>query len=95
MPLERRELVAISGAAGVTALAGCYLLREATRDGIFDGDSERDIPSGLDVLHIRSGDDHVIADTDDPSYGMIRWEDGGRLTIEAGGSLGMEDINDG
>ena len=94
MPLERRELVAISGAAGGTALAGCYLLREATRDGVFDEDADRTIPPDLDVLHVRSGDEHVIAATDDASYGMIRWEDGGRLTIEPGGSLGLEDISD-
>lgn len=93
MPLERRELVAISGVAGVTALAGCYLLRDS-RDDIFDDGSRGEFPSDLDVLHIRSGDEHVIAAGDDATYGMVRWEDGGRLTIEQGGALELEDIND-
>lgn len=93
MPLERRELLAISGVAGATALAGCYLLRDSG-DEILDNGPQGEFPSDLDVLHIRSGNEHVIAAGDDPSYGMIRWEDGGRLTIESGGSLGLEDIND-
>lgn len=93
MPLDRRELLAVSGTAGVATLAGCYALWDASRERLLDEGSGREIPSELDVLRIRSGSEHVVAD-DDVAYQLIRWEEGGRLTFEPGGSLRLEDIND-
>lgn len=90
MSLDRRALLTISGAAGVGALSGCYMISE-TRS---DEETERQIPDGIETLHIRADDEHVIAAGDVESYGMIRWASGGTLTIEPDGGIAIEDITD-
>ena len=90
MALDRRELLAISGAAGVSALAGCYALSET----LGDGEEERRIPDGIETLHIRAGEEHVVAAGGVETYGMIRWAAGGALTMESDSALAITDIAD-
>lgn len=90
MALDRRELLTISGVAGVSALAGCYAISEV----LSDGNGGRHIPDGIETLHIRAGDEHVIAAGDVESYGLIRWAAGGALTMESGSAIAITDIAD-
>lgn len=94
MSLDRRELLTISGVAGVGALAGCYAISETVRDDgtLWGEEGERRLPEGLETLHIRAGDVHVIGAGDVESYGMIRWAAGGELRVEPDGAIAMADI---
>ena len=90
MALDRRELLAISGAAGIGALAGCYAISEM----LGDEEKERRIPDGIETLHIRAGDEHVVAAGDVETYGMIQWAVGGALTMEPDGAIAITEIGD-
>ena len=87
MTVNRRELLR---AAAVTtgALAGCQTPLHQRQ-----GASGRQLPSDLDVLHIQSGDEHVVpAETADTPQ-LIQWEADGMLTIESGGEITVKETS--
>lgn len=84
--LDRRSVLALVGAAGIGALAGC----SATDSGPGDDTGwtqGQDLPEDLDELHIQSGTEHRIPAGTSQQCQSILWDPEGRLTIEPTGSL--------
>ncbi|WP_096388801.1 hypothetical protein [Halopenitus persicus] len=93
MPVDRRTVLVAVATVGVGAFVGRSMLSDLPIDPGSWG-SNRTVPPASETLHIPSGGEHVVSAGDAGSYRMIRWEDRGTLTIEPGGSLVLEGIDD-